>query len=358
MSENPIRPGPGLTILLPLIVLTAAGSIWVGCNTRQESYEPEGEESSKGNEAVLIQSTGLHPTPPSSTSQQTGVALEHLSGASPAQTMTIFVPRTGAPDTEPPCVDEAAPGRPIDVNIPDDTIMQPGQEFSKTWRLINAGTCAWNSSYQVIWYWGEQMSSAASYPLEGETAPGKPADITVNLIAPQKPGVYQSNWKLRNPDGKVFGVGPGEGLYFYVRISVAGSPVPEENDLSLIVQNTPTPFAGGPTRLLPSDRIDLDKNILNPTFGEDLAMNKSEPYYLVPFESAFFSVYGKTQPTESQCLSTEPSKTPIQVETLEPGTYLCYLTDEGRTGWMRIQNFWKFQERALLNLEVYTWPLP
>lgn len=257
-----------------------------------------------------------------------------------------------------PCVNEAAPGRPIDVNIPDDTIMQPGQEFVKTWRLINAGTCTWNSSYQVIWYWGESMSAIDSFPLEEETEPGKQTDVTVSLVAPEKPGVYQSNWKLRDPSGHVFGVGPGEGLYFYVRIIVAGTAVPEEDTLGPVVLNTPTPFAGGPTRLLPDDRIDLDRNILNPTIGEDVAMNSGDPYFLVPFESAFFSIYGKTQPTENQCLSTTPSKAPLQVDALEPGMYLCFLTDEGRTGWMRIQNFWTFQERALLNLEVYTWPLP
>ncbi len=270
---------------------------------------------------------------------------------------TLIVPDTGTRDVT-LCVDEASPGRPIDVNIPDDTVMQPGQEFNKTWRLINAGTCNWTTDYQVFWLWGEKMGVVDSFNLPKETLPGESVDITARMIAPEKSGTYQSNWKLRDPDGKVFGVGSGEGLYFYARIIVIGTPLPNSDIGIAGVLNTPTPFSGGPTRLLPEDRIDLDNNQLNPSEGADIAMDSDEPFYLVPFEGAFLSIYGTTQPTERQCLSTEPSKTPIEISSLKSGTYLCYLTNQGRSGWMRIQNFWTFQNRALLNIEVYTWPLP
>ena len=358
MSEKPFRLRPDIRSLVVLAVLAAGAGLWLGCTTTTDFPGAPATDIAKGSQLLqelgdrIVQ--GIVPSSPQYAQPSPNPATE----LTPFPTETIVDPQTDGLETQQPCIDQAEAGRPIDVNIPDDTIMQPGQEFSKAWRLINVGTCTWNSAYNVVWYWGEQMSSAFAFPLEGETGPGKQADITVNLIAPQKPGVYQSNWKLRNPEGRIFGVGPGEGLYFYVRIHVAGSPVPEEQDRSLILQNTPTPYAGGPTRLLPDDRIDLDKNLLNPTVGEDVTMSSRDPYFLVPFEETFFSVYGKTQPTESQCLSTEPSKTPLRVDYLESGIYLCYLTNEGRSGWMRIQNFWTFQERALLNLEVYTWPLP
>jgi hypothetical protein len=358
MSEKPYRRRPGLNTLVLLTTLAASGGLLLGCTTALDFPSAQATNITEGINQVQelghsnAQNAVPSPLQPARPAPNLGTEQSSL------LTETVGVSKAGAPVTDQPCIDQAEAGRPIDMNIPDDTVMQPGQEFSKTWRLINVGTCTWNSAYNVIWYWGEQMSSALALPLEGETVPGKQAYITVNFVAPQKPGVYQSNWKLRSPAGRVFGVGPGEGLYFYVRIRVAGSPVPEEDGRSLIVQNTPTPYAGGPTRLLPSDRIDLDKNTLNPTTGEDVAMSSGDPYFLAPFDETFFSVYGKTQPTESQCLSTEPSKIPLRVDDLESGIYLCYLTNEGRSGWMRIQNFWTFQDRALLNLEVYTWPLP
>jgi hypothetical protein len=30
-----------------------------------------------------------------------------------------------------------------DVTIPDDTVLDPGESFTKTWRLKNSGTCSW-----------------------------------------------------------------------------------------------------------------------------------------------------------------------------------------------------------------------
>lgn len=36
-----------------------------------------------------------------------------------------------------------------DVTIPDDTEMLVGEEFIKTWRLKNIGTCTWTSQYAV-----------------------------------------------------------------------------------------------------------------------------------------------------------------------------------------------------------------
>ena len=36
-----------------------------------------------------------------------------------------------------------------DVNIPDNTTMTPGQTFTKTWKVFNSGTCAWDVGLQM-----------------------------------------------------------------------------------------------------------------------------------------------------------------------------------------------------------------
>jgi hypothetical protein len=38
--------------------------------------------------------------------------------------------------------------------------------------------------------------------------PGQTVEITVDMVAPLKPGTYQGNWKLRNASNVLFGIGP------------------------------------------------------------------------------------------------------------------------------------------------------
>jgi hypothetical protein len=49
-----------------------------------------------------------------------------------------------------------------DVSIPDNTQMAPGQSFTKTWKVRNAGSCAWEAGFKFAFVGGEQMSGARS----------------------------------------------------------------------------------------------------------------------------------------------------------------------------------------------------
>ena len=37
-----------------------------------------------------------------------------------------------------------------DVTVPDGTELNPGDDFTKTWRIMNNGSCTWNTSYDAI----------------------------------------------------------------------------------------------------------------------------------------------------------------------------------------------------------------
>lgn len=116
--------------------------------------------------------------------------------------------------------DQAAAGNPIDVTIPDDTEMKPGQAFTKTWRLLNVGACTWTSSYHVEFFSGDDLGASTSVPLPANVSPGQPVDVSIDMVAPQDAGKYQGFWKLRNADNAWFGIGPGGGSPFWVRIIV------------------------------------------------------------------------------------------------------------------------------------------
>lgn len=91
-----------------------------------------------------------------------------------------------------------------DVTVPDNTEFAPGTQFEKTWRVLNNGTCPWNAGYELAFAKGEQMAGPdrTSVP---ETEPKAEADISVTLVAPEEPGTYRSDWRLRAPDGELFG---------------------------------------------------------------------------------------------------------------------------------------------------------
>jgi hypothetical protein len=105
-----------------------------------------------------------------------------------------------------------------DVTIPDGTVLDQGESFTKTWRLKNAGTCSWTPSYAVVFSNGDSMNGPASQALTANVNPGQTIDISVNLKAPSTSGNYTGYWKLRNAAGVMFAT-------FYVDIKVGGSGV-------------------------------------------------------------------------------------------------------------------------------------
>ena len=107
-----------------------------------------------------------------------------------------------------------------DVTIPDNTVMAPGQTFRKTWRIQNAGSCAWNSGYQLVYSGGDAMGTNYAVNLPGTVAPGATVDISIDLVAPMTYGTYQSKWKLRSPSGNLFGTANAQDDSIWVKIIV------------------------------------------------------------------------------------------------------------------------------------------
>lgn len=107
-----------------------------------------------------------------------------------------------------------------DVTIPDGTKLNPGEAFVKTWRLKNSGSCTWTTSYRVVFESGNALGAPASFNLPSEVAPGATIDISVQMKAPDVPKDYESNWKLQNTSGGIFGTGSTGSKAFWVRITV------------------------------------------------------------------------------------------------------------------------------------------
>jgi len=91
----------------------------------------------------------------------------------------------------------------IDVNVPDNTEIQIGQEFVKTWLVKNNGSCTWGAGYKVIYSYGEKLSGVPQ-PFTAVVAPGQEVELSVNFKAPTQAGVYVSGWQMANASGVPF----------------------------------------------------------------------------------------------------------------------------------------------------------
>ncbi len=147
----------------------------------------------------------------------------------PVPTNTFTPVPTNTPVASPtktplPCLMVGYNNATIDVTVPDNTIMSPGQSFIKTWRLINMGTCTWNSSYQLVLDHGDGMGLPNNYAqtmTAGSVGPGQSVDVSVSLVAPSTAGTYNGYWRFRDPNGILFGIG-GSGAWI-VKIKVVNS---------------------------------------------------------------------------------------------------------------------------------------
>ncbi|MBT3338287.1 MAG: hypothetical protein HN855_09450 [Anaerolineae bacterium] len=91
--------------------------------------------------------------------------------------------------------------------IPDGTVVETGQYFTKSWTIVNSGTCTWHKGYKLIYWDGNLLGGAAEYEFFDEISPGETMTFPIQLLAPSEAGVYESFWKFKSPSGYIFGVG-------------------------------------------------------------------------------------------------------------------------------------------------------
>lgn len=124
-----------------------------------------------------------------------------------------------------------------DVTIPDNTKLAPGEAFTKTWRVKNSGTCAWEAGFQVKFFSGSAMGGKA-YTLPRTVTQGNTIDISIDMVAPATAGSYTGNWRMADDVSGFFGDS------FYVLIVVEdGNTTATATKTSATLTPTATPSA-------------------------------------------------------------------------------------------------------------------
>jgi hypothetical protein len=304
---------------------------------------------------------------PSLTPDAGAVPTASLTAPLPTLTLaTLISTRTPTPLPQPTrtltataVCNRALPGLPIDISIPDDTIMTPGQVFSKTWRLQNAGSCQWTTGYAVVYFSGDLLGAARVNPFAGLVLPGQTVDITVDMVAPLNAGSYQGNWELRDPDGTLFGLGPDGNAPFWVRIIVVAPSTATATSVATVTPTSaPSVYANGLSNLKPGDTLDLDTNKVNAGANDDLlyTLETDKTHRLTPQNGAHILAFGMTAPSFHDCSKAAQLSDPIALDAVAQGTYFCYTTNIGLPGWARLVAL-NAQDHTL-TLEILTWAIP
>lgn len=134
-----------------------------------------------------------------------------------------------------------------DVTIPDNSQLEPGVRFTKTWRFRNSGTCNWEAGFRLVFIGGSLMDAPPSVAVPA-TASGSTADVTVEMTAPTEPGTYRGNWRIQSNTGVPFG------HVVYVLI-VVPSPTPTPTPTitpTLTLTPTPSPTTTPPPTATPT----------------------------------------------------------------------------------------------------------
>lgn len=98
-----------------------------------------------------------------------------------------------------------------DVTIPDGSVIEPGTNFKKVWKIRNTGTCKWDEGYSLIYIGGSNPDlDPYDYKFSKTSdidfvASGEAIDITLDLTSPCQVGKYEGHWRMKNDKGYFFG---------------------------------------------------------------------------------------------------------------------------------------------------------
>jgi hypothetical protein len=181
--------------------------------------------------------------------------------------------------------------RRIQITEADDVAAKSvgGTTVFRAWRLQNIGTCTWGPGYELAFYGGRSMGSGgvafeSTFPADPpqrnvvietnrlvvpEGKPNQTAVVEVMLNVPSTPGIHQSYWRMRNPQGIFFGPIVGVTLDVVRDCQFGAYGAPTVNRLEILgVGDVYQPIAEGeiPTVWAEfGDPVTLDWDIINAT---------------------------------------------------------------------------------------------
>ena len=203
-----------------LAVFVIASIVLTACGNREPEIDIEAQKTGFAQTAAVQASMTAEAQPtltPTPEFTATPTVTETPEGGTPTATLTVTP--TGPTATVATGGADAAAWRANDP--PDNTVFQPGEEFTVTWTIENTGTSTWSTGYFIKFYSGEQMDAEDEVYLPYAVPPGTNVQISVDFVAPSSEGSKRSDWILKNANEETF-----YSFYIVVDVSQSGASNP------------------------------------------------------------------------------------------------------------------------------------
>lgn len=96
-----------------------------------------------------------------------------------------------------------------DITVPDGSVLAPGFDFQKIWKIRNTGTCLWDDGFRLVYIGGSSPDlDPPNYEFKKSgdfVSAGEAINIGIWLTTPCQPGQYEGHWKMQNDQGYYFG---------------------------------------------------------------------------------------------------------------------------------------------------------
>ncbi|CAJ0947041.1 unnamed protein product, partial [Mesorhabditis belari] len=126
-----------------------------------------------------------------------------------------------------------------DVTIGEGESVPPNTRFTKTWRVRNTGSVIWPPGSLICFMEGQRMTPCEVVDVPC-VVPGGEADVSVEMVSPSDPGIYQSRWQLNSPQR----VPIGESIWCIISVDAFGIlDITQQLASAPLNDNNPRPFS-------------------------------------------------------------------------------------------------------------------
>jgi hypothetical protein len=107
-----------------------------------------------------------------------------------------------------------------------------------------------------------------------------------------------------------------------------------------------------------NDSLDLDNGEVNPEIGVDISYQPDDigNNWITPINGTVIGVYGNNEPSQDICQLATMSSAPVAVGSISPGISLCYRTETGLIGWLRLIVY--NESDSSIEIDIITWEAP
>jgi hypothetical protein len=120
-----------------------------------------------------------------------------------------------------------------DIGLPSGTQILVGANISKGWRIMNTGSCIWDSDYSLVYSGGNLPNPPATVVFPTQVQPMGSIDLQLLFQSPGYSGSFQALFLLRDPAGATFGVGQEASTPLEFRFSTIQSALSSQSSYDL-----------------------------------------------------------------------------------------------------------------------------